>query len=225
MREELIKKVIKDTLFIKYQINESFDRPFSNIIKKSDMEYDVDENGVKGVFYFTRKPNNNDLNNYYFYNDKIDVYYDVSWQFKSDMSNELKTPANWMKMTATAFKIIDDFIRTKHPLVIKFSFHTPDNWKIYSNSGFLDKLKTLFSEKFDVLLDNEFERIYLINKNASKFKLGPIEKLTEQGCMSFEDAWNLRKFPKKRNQKGILRNDTIKEQQKRILYKWKYLFN
>ena len=144
--------------------------------------------------------------------------------FNKDVSDELKTPANWMKMTATAFKIVDDFIRDIHPLVIKFSWHTMGNWKIYSNESFVDKLKTIFGEKFDVWVDNENERIYLIDKNVSKFKSGPIEKLSENCCVSFDDAWKYCKFPKKKDKKGIIKNDMIKEQQKRILYKIKYLF-
>ena len=209
---------------LKQQLSESFDRPFTNIIKRSNVEYTVNEDGVIGEFYFHRMPNNNNLNNEYIFNDKVDIFYDVSWGFGNNMKIELKTASNWTKMTTTTFKIMDDFIRTMKPKVIKFSYRTPGNWKIYSNSRFIDILETLFGEKFDVWLDKDGERIFLIDKNVSKFNLGPIEKNTENGCMNVDEAWQKFKFPRKKDAKGIIRNDILKEQQKRILYKLKYIF-
>ena len=49
MKYTLIRKILKEHLFIKYGINESFDKPFSNVIKENPFKYIVDENGITGV--------------------------------------------------------------------------------------------------------------------------------------------------------------------------------
>jgi hypothetical protein len=221
MNKKLIQKIIKEEIFVKYQINESFDIPFNNIKRIDSYNYIVDEDGVQGIFTFHVLFNNNELNDYDFYNKKIDTYYELSWIWGSNMKPELKTTSNWIKMTTTSFKIIDSFIREKKPLLIKFAPRTGGNKKVYFHTEFTDKLETIFAEHFDVIVDNKKQRVFLVNKEVSRLKEDSIRKLSEY--IELFEAWKYWKYPKKNKTKGTVRNDLVKEQQKRILYKWKYV--
>ena len=215
---------IPSEMFIKYQINESFDKPFNNIEKINNTKYVVNEDDVEAVFTFKVFFNTDlALEKYPINNNEIKVYYEVSWAWGYNMSDELKNVYNWIRMTSTTFKILDDFIRTMKPKVIKFSSQTEGNFKVYFNPNFIDKLETIFSEKFDVITDIKSERILLVDKSVHRLYEEKIIKLMENN--TFEQASKLAKYPNKKNYKGIQRNDMVKQQQKRILYKLKYLFN
>lgn len=227
MDKELIRKILKEELFTKYQIDESFDKPFSSFKKRTDFNYIVNEDGVIGEFIFINKYNTHELPNDIIDNSKVDIYYELIWRWGENMDKKLKTVENWVKMTTTSFKIIDDFIRTMKPLVIKFSEQSRGNYKIYSHSEFINRLSVLFDDHFHVDVSNKVKNknvvIYLINKEVSLVMKDPINKRAEN-CTNMEESRQYWLYPRKRDQKGIIRNDTIKEQRKRILYKLKYLF-
>jgi len=222
MNKDLIQKVISNTWFVKYGINESFDKPFLNFTKVNNFEYLVYNGDIEGYFIFRRGHNDGVTLNSCCLIEKIDTYYDISWRWGDNVPDEVKTAANWVRMTASSFNIIDDFIRTVHPLVIKFGSHTGGNAKIYYNEHFIDKLRTIFGEHFDVFVDKEMDRTFLVNKEVSQRSLDNIEK-RGRDYTNMSESWNYWKYPKKRNHRGGIKNDIIKEQIKRVLYKWKYL--
>jgi len=226
MTEKLLRKVIKEEDFIKYKINESFDKPFSNVRKIDNYNYVVDESDVVGNFTFRTIYNNGELPKSDIYVDKIKTYYEISWNWGSDMSNDLKTPYNWTRMTTTSFKIIDDFIRTINPNIIRFGTQTGGNEKIYRNEEFQMKLATLFRDHYHFIIDfnrrTDILRLYLINKEYSRLLEGNINKRAEF-CTNLEESKKYWLYPHKRDRKGIIKNDLRKEQIKRILYQWKYL--
>ena len=223
--EKIIRKIINEQLFKQHQIDESFDRPYNNFVKIDDFRYTVEQDGVSSVFSFHRQYNNNNLPNRLIYNNLVNIYYEVSWAWGKDMKNNLKTPANWMRLTATAFKVIDDFIRTEQPKVIKFSNQTEGNLKIYKNERFIDILRTIFSDHYNVVpewLDEETIVLYMFDKEVSRVAESSILKRAEN-CTNLEEATNYFKYRKKREKKGIVRNDAVKYQKKKILYMSKYL--
>ena len=224
--EELLNKIIKQELFELYQINESFDKPFPDFTKVGDFYYVVKSGDISGIFTFKLRFSKSNHPKYYLYPDNVGVYYEANWDWGYMMKNELKTNENHIKMMTTWFKIIDDFIRTIKPDVIKFPKQNDENNKIQSEINFVGKLSSLFLNHHHVTTDIEFNMkicgVYIINKKVSKLLDDSIRKLTEN-CLDLKDPRKYRLYPKKRNEKGIVRNNTIKEQRKRILYTAKYL--
>jgi hypothetical protein len=222
--EEIVRKIINEQLFKQHQINESFDSPFNNFTRIDEFRYTVEQDGVSGIFTFHMLYNNNNLPPRLIYNDMVNTYYEVSWAWGRDMENSLKTPANWMRLTSTALKVIDDFIRSERPTVIKFSNRTEGNLKIYKNERFIDVLRTIFRSHYHVIpewIDDENIVLFLINKEVSRLSESSILKRAE--CTNLEEATKYFKYRKKRDKKGIVRNDAVKEQKKKILYMMKYL--
>ena len=68
---------------------------------------------------------------------KIPFYWGISWIWINDISEEEKTIKNWLKVTSTSFKIIDDFIRQKdYPPVLEFSGQTQTHKNVYHSVSF-----------------------------------------------------------------------------------------
>ena len=153
---------------------------------------------------------------------KIPFYWSISWMWNNNISEEEKTIKNWLKVTSTSFKIIDDFIRQKdYPPVLEFSGQTQTHKNVYHNKEFLNRWQILFGEQYEVELYKE--HIWLINKNISNKTLHNAIKLSEHAQISLSKAVNYWKFKTKRDVKGISRHDMVKEQIKRIILKRIYL--
>jgi hypothetical protein len=139
-----------------------------------------------------------------------------------NFDNRWKTIKNWLKVTSTSFKIVDDFIRQKdYPPVLEFSGQTQTHKNVYHNKEFLNRWQILFGEQYEVELYKE--HIWLINKNISNKTLHNAIKLSEHAQISLSKAVNYWKFKTKRDVKGISRHNMVKEQIKRIILKRIYL--
>ena len=213
------KEVVK-RLYQEYKqefINEIFETPLE--FKQIDStKYQVEN---LATFTFKREYNFSDVP---FDTDmyKIPFYWSISWLWDINLPEDEKTIKNWLKVTSTSFKIVDDFIRQKdYPLVLEFSGQTETHKKVYHNKEFLNRWKILFGEQYDISLHNE--HIWFINKNISNRNLHNAIKLSEHAQISLSKAVNYWKFKTKHDVKGISRHDMIKEQIKRIILKRIYL--
>jgi hypothetical protein len=220
----LIKKILKPEIIEEFLLNESLDSPLSNIKQIDDFEYEASNDFIGGRFIFSLGFNNNDLFKYGISND-VDVFYNFSWSFILDTDESLKTVGNWKKLTSTGFIILDDFIRKHKPKLIKFSFQTGGSEKVYFNEIFLSKLKPIFYHNYDVITDRDYGVVMLVDKKFSNLKEEPIKKRMEQCGETLIESENYWKYPhrRKREMRGIMKNDYIKEQIKRILNKNRYL--
>jgi hypothetical protein len=220
----LIKKILKPEIIEEFLLNESLDSPLSNIKQIDDFEYEASNDFIGGRFIFSLGFNNNDLFKYGI-SDDIDVFYNFSWSFILDTDESLKTVGNWKKLTSTGFIILDDFIRKHKPKLIKFSFQTGGSEKVYFNEIFLSKLKSIFYHNYDVITDRGYGVVMLVDKKFSNLKEEPIKKRMEQCGETLIESENYWKYPhrRKREMRGIMKNDYIKEQIKRILNKNRYL--
>lgn len=90
MRDELIKKIIHETELFKHQINESFDKPFTDITQDLPERYQINGDGVDGHAIFHKIYNHHTLKINNFDNDKIDYYVDVSWVGEIKRMNKIK---------------------------------------------------------------------------------------------------------------------------------------
>jgi hypothetical protein len=215
----MIRRIIKETL-----IQESFDSPLKNFYKKDDFNYVVYEDDVKAYVTITLKFNNNKLVDFpSIKNDKIDVYYEVSWVFDEDTE---RSPYNWKRVTSSLFNVLDDFIRVNNPRLISFSSQY-ETGKVYFNQYFLDTLKKLFGQNFIIMAYSSdiSDVVFLIKKEYSTLLEDNIKKHMEQCGTNIEETMNMYFYPHKlkRVSKGINRNNIIKEQRERILYKQKFL--
>jgi len=228
MKEQKIyNQLLKE--FKRYNVlnEELFDSPLNNIKKISDTEYIINEDGIKVKFYFRRE---NDIHFYfnYFLEGKIpDFYFDIHWGWLKDMNNDLKTSKSWLKVTATAPKIINDFIKTNNPTMLKYSHQTDGNDKIYSNERFSEIIKTIFSDKYDMFNVENPKSYIFIRKDISNRYGSSIKKLHINGDMTLEDAHEYWTNPEKRlmegKMKGIVKNDYKRNKIKRIYYKIHFL--
>jgi len=219
MKQPNNKEVVK-RLYQEYKqefINEIFETPL-DFKQINPTKYQVEN---LATFTFKREYNFSDVP---FDTDmyKIPFYWSISWLWDINLPEDEKTIKNWLKVTSTSFKIVDDFIRQKdYPLVLEFSGQTETHKRVYHNKEFLNRWKILFGEQYDVLLHNE--HIWFINKNISNRNLHNAIKLSEQTQISLSKAVNYWKFKTKHDVKGISRHDMIKEQIKRIILKRIYL--
>jgi len=127
-------------------------------------------------------------------------------------------------MTTTDFKILDDFIRTMNPKVIKFGDRYTGNFKVYFHEQFLKILKSIFGQNYDVIDYSDKNVIFLVKKEFVILEGTSVRKRMEYLGETLAEAENYWKYPhkRKRQMKGIIKNDYRKEQIKRIINKLRY---
>jgi len=207
----LIKKIIKEEIINEFNLKETFTRPLKNISKLDDFTYIGYEDNVKAIYNFRLETVDDNIPKRYF-GDLIDYFYEFSWKFDMEMDVELKNDWSWVKATTTSIKIIDDFIRTINPKLIKFSGRSEGTKSMYNNDIFVDKLRSIFGQTHNIILDDddpENRKIYISKREYNILSEDTIRK--NMDCMTYEEAYRIVKFPKKK-------------QFKRILKKEKYLF-
>jgi hypothetical protein len=213
--KETIKRLYNE--YKEQYLNEIFETP----LEYSQIEPTKYQVGNLATFIFKREYTFSDVpfdTTMY----KIPFYWNISWMWGNNLSEEEKTLTNWLKVMSTSFKIVNDFIRQKdYPLVLEFSGQTETHKRVYHNKKFLDRWQILFGEKYEILLHKD--HIWFINKNISNKNLHNAIKLSEHSQISLSKAIEYWKFKNKRDVKGIARHDMIKEQIKRIILKRIYL--
>ena len=73
------------------------------------------------------------------------------WWGDTDIEN--RTPKNFLRILASCYKVLDDFIKVKNPEVISFSGMSKGHNSVYFGNTFQKRLKTLFGEKYDITYD------------------------------------------------------------------------
>jgi len=210
-------KIIKEELFI----NESFDKPFENVLKIDDFTYTCGDE--KPLVKFTIRPyyKKIDCENYLL--DKVDSkIYEISWDWIYGVNGEEKTTSNWVKATTSSIKIIDQFNRDLKPNIILFN-ETENTQIIYRGFNFIEKIRTIFGDNFLVCSNYNEEldvnRVYLIKKELSTYGLDRVKKTNEQCGIGFDVIREKVLKPKKRDLKGIKRKAFKETQLKRIVMK------
>ena len=205
----------------KEYLNELYDTPLK--FEKEDNRYRVfNESGDEiAYFLFTFMYDiNNSPIDYKKY--KLDRYWDVSWYWSQNISKSEKNTKNFLKITSTSFKILDDFIRkNNYPALLGFGGLSEKHERIYSNQSFIDRWKILLGEKYYIEWEND--KLWIINKNFHKIDELRLIKHSQHQQKSISEIYRNLKFPNKRNYKGILKHNLIKEQIKRIILKEIYL--
>jgi hypothetical protein len=125
-----------------YALTELFEKDLPNIEKISPTKYTVN--------------NGDDIEAEYFFKVEFDVFdenptpnnWSINWKFTDNNKNI--SPEAWKQVTATSFKILNDFIKTKNPKSITIVGNTEIKTNIYKSKSFLEKLKNIFNNKYKI---------------------------------------------------------------------------
>jgi hypothetical protein len=162
------------------EMKEYLDMPLKNIKKIGKYEYNVSEGNIEAKFIIRPKYFSDSHKGHNFFPKNIDKTFDISWSFSNEMVQNDKTPQSFLRVTATAYKVLNDFIKNEQPNVISFSGLSKGHESVYYGDVFLKRLKTLFGDEYDIAADKETSIIYIINKTISLIKNESIVKRATQ---------------------------------------------
>jgi hypothetical protein len=223
MKQPSNKETIK-RLYNEYKeqyLNEIYDTPLE-FKKDSNTKYIVyDKDGNELAYFLFKFMYNINQSPVDYKKYKLDRYWNIDWYWIDRLPKEQKNAQNFIKVTSTAFKIVDDFIISNNfPLLLGFGGLTETHDRIYSDERFIERWRILFGERYKVKYHND--KLWIINKiiTIDENKISRIAEIYEK---SNSEAYRKELFPTKRDVKGISRHYMIKEQIKRIILKRMYL--
>jgi hypothetical protein len=152
------------------EMKEYLDMPLKNIEKIGKYEYKVYEDNIEADFIIRPKYFSDSHKGHNFFPKNTDKTFDISWSFSNNMAQSEKTPKSFLRITATAYKVLNDFIQNEQPNVIAFSGLSKGHESVYYGDVFLKRLKTIFGDEYDIITDKEASMIYIINKTVSLLK-------------------------------------------------------
>ena len=136
----------------------------------------------------------------------------INWFFTPDNKN--KSLEAWKQVTATSFKVLEDWLKTNNPKAIYISGNTGTKTKLYKT--YIDKLQILLNNRYKI--DNTDEdRIIL--RSIEEISQSSIKKRMETLNESYEQALNYWQNGDINSKSKIERWDSIKKKIKRkVLY-------
>lgn len=105
----------------------------------------------------------------------------VNWFFTPDNKN--KSPEAWKQVTATSFKVLEDWLKTNNPKAIYISGNTGAKTKLYKM--YVDKLQTLLNNRYKI--DNSDEDRIILRSIEEVHQSG-VKKRMETLNESYEQA-------------------------------------
>lgn len=181
-------------------LHELFEKDLPNIEKISPTEYIVS--------------NGDDIEAKYFFKVEFDVFDDnptsnnwsLNWKFTENNKN--KSPEAWKQVTATSYKILADFINSRHPNSISISGNTDTKTNIYKSPIIINKLETLFNNEYKVDNSGEYEVVLRSIEESAKSN---IKKRMEIMNESYDQSLNYFKNGDIFSRSKIERNGTLKK--------------
>lgn len=152
-----------------YALTELFEKDLPNIEKINNIEYLVG--------------NGTDIEAKYIF--KLEIpdrnIWSMNWSFTPNNKN--KSPEAWKQVTATSFKVLDNFLKNNNPKSIHISGNTFSKTNLYKN--YVDKLQTLLNNKYKI--DNsDGDKIVL--RSIEESYQSSIQKRMETLNESYEQA-------------------------------------
>jgi len=191
--------------YTQYALTELFEKDLPNINKISNTEYIVGNgDDIEAKYYFKFEDWGNK--------------YSLNWSFTDNNKNN--SPEAWKQVTATSFKIIDDFINNNNPSALYISGNTGAKTKLYKN--YADKLQILLNNKYKI--DNSDEdRVVL--RSIEEIVQSSIKKRMETLNESYEQALDYWQNGDLNSKSKIERWDVIKRKVKREVLQKIYNIN
>jgi hypothetical protein len=217
--KEIIKRLYNE--YKEQYLNEIYDTPLE-FKKDSNIKYIVyDKEGNELAYFLFKFMYNIDNSPINYKKYKLDRYWNIDWYWIDKLPKEQKNAQNFIRVTSTAFKVVDNFITSNNfPLLLGFGGLTETHDRIYSDKRFIERWQILFGERYKVEYKND--KLWIINKTITIDEI-KISKIAEIYEISSSEAYRKELFPTKRDVKGISRHNMIKEQIKRIILKRMYL--
>lgn len=179
-KQEIINFYRRYKTQILNEMKEYLDMPLKNIKKISNYDYLVSEDNIEAKFSIRSKYFTDSHKAHQYFPKNTDKTYEISWSFAFDMEDKYKNPQSFLRVTATAYKVLKDFIENEQPNVITFSGLSKGHESIYYGDTFLNRLKILFGDEYDIIFNKEDSIIYIINKTISLIKNEAILKRANQ---------------------------------------------
>jgi cytidyltransferase-like protein len=172
-------------------LHELFEKDLPNIEKLNSYEYKVGNgNDIEAIYYFNLEiPEKN--------------IWSVNWKFTDNNKNT--SSEAWKQITATSFKILKDFINSRHPKAIHISGNTEVKTKLYKT--YANRLKDLLNNEYRVDNKDEFSVVLRAIEESAKSN---IKKRMETMNESYNQALNYFKNGDIFSKSKIERNDTLK---------------
>ena len=144
-------------------LHEIFEKDLPNIEKINSYEYKIGNgDDIEAKYYFKLEiPEKN--------------IWSVHWEFTENNKNV--TPEAWKQITATSYKILRDFIDSRHPQAIYIS----------GNNDIKTKLYKTYANRLEDLLNNEYK---VDNKDEFNVVLRSIEEVTESNIKKRMETMN-----------------------------------
>ena len=202
--EDSIKNQKYINEYRQYALNELFEKDLPNIEKISPTKYIVN--------------NGDDIEAEYFFKVEFDIFdenptsnnWSINWKFTDD--NQNASPEAWKQVTATSFKVLNNFIQEKKPKSITISENTEQKTNLYKSKSFLEKLENLFNNQYKI--DNSDEDKVVMNLIESIHQ-SSIKKRMETLNESYDQALNYWQNRDTNAKSKIERWDSIKRKIKR----------
>lgn len=105
----------------------------------------------------------------------------INWFFTQDNKNT--SPEAWKQVTATSFRILEDWLKTNNPKAIYISGNTGAKTKLYK--AYVDKLQTLLNNRYKI--DNSDEDRVILRSIEETYQYG-IKKRIETLNESYKQA-------------------------------------
>ncbi len=161
-------------------MKEYLDIPLKNVEKIGKYEYKVYEDNIEADFIIRPKYFSPSYGAYKYFPENTDKTFDISWSFSNEMTQSEKTSKSFLRVTATAYKVLNDFIQNEQPNVMAFSGLSKGHESVYYGDVFLKRLKVLFGDEYDIVTDKDASMIYIINKTISLLNNEAIYKRSKQ---------------------------------------------
>ena len=173
-------------------LHELFEKGLPNIEKINSYEYKVGNgDDIEAIYYFNLEiPERN--------------IWSVNWKFTDNNKN--KSPEAWKQVTTTSFKIIKDFIDSRHPKALHISGNTDVKTTLYKT--YAHRLEDLLNNEYKVDNKDEFGVVLRSIEESAK---PSIKKRMETMNESYSQALNYWKNGDIFAQSKSERNATLKK--------------
>lgn len=182
--------------------------------------YPTDSDVRLAELFFRNTPNRTSELKYS--NKPIDKYIEIVWEWSFDSEESDQTTTNFLKVTGTVFKIVDEYIKNNNPLVLTFKGMESGHDKLYRSGEFVKKWSTLLNQKYDIYFDDltDSNNIWFVRKDISVRYDANIEKLMEIKHITRDTAEKEWKYKRKSNSYGSIKHEQTKSQLRRVVFNY-----
>jgi cytidyltransferase-like protein len=142
----------------------------------------------------------------------------LNWFFTPDNKN--KSPEAWKQVTATSFKVLEDWLKTNHPKSLHISGNNDIKTSLYKN--YATKLQTLLNNRYRIDNSDEYK---VVLRSIEEVAKDNIKKRMETMNESYDQSLDYYQNGDINSKSKIERNNSILKKIKREVLKELYNIN